>query len=315
MSPFRPMLNAFDRWVSPLLGVALVLCLAGCAPDEEASVAGGRDGAKQAEVQDFTSSSGVAMKFLPGGTFVMGADNESNDEGPAHEVTVSSFLIDQTEVYHELFEKAQLPNPSRWQDNPRKPIEQIRWRDAKEYCNERSRMEGLELCYDENQPGWPCNFEANGYRLPTEAEWEYAARAGSTGRFSFGDATKIKQFAWFADNGNQKTYPVGVKKPNAWGLYDMDGNVSEWCQDVYAEDYYQSAPSDNPRGPEAENQTSKRVMRGGSWKSSADMCRVTFRTGQQTGDTDACFFTDFCGFRCVRAISKEAFLALGSEAP
>lgn len=299
--------------VAAVLGLALALV--GCAPEdgtESTSMAGA---AQQTEVMDFISPSGVAMKFLPGGSFMMGADDESGDEGPAHQVRVDSFLMDQTEVYHELFEKAQLPNPSRWQDNPRKPIEQIRWRDAKEYCNERSRMEGLELCYDESKPGWPCNFEANGYRLPTEAEWEYAARAGSTGRYSFGDPSKIKQFAWFADNGNQKTYPVGVKKPNAWGLYDMDGNVSEWCQDVYAENYYQLSPAENPRGPQAANETPKRVMRGGSWKSSADMCRVTFRTGQQTGDTDACFYTDFCGFRCVRSISKEAFIALGSEAP
>ncbi len=266
-------------------------------------------------VKAYTSPSGVAMVFLPGGTYTMGSDQESADEGPAHSVTVGGFLIDQFEVYHELFTKAELPNPSRWQDQPRKPLEQIRWRDAKEYCNERSRMEGLELCYDESAPGWPCNFEANGYRLPTEAEWEYAARAGQTGRYPFGDASKIKQFVWFEENANQKSYPVGVKKPNAWGLHDMLGNVSEWCHDVYDPDYYQNSPSENPRGPEAANATPKRVMRGGSWKASAAMCRVTFRQGQQTGDTDACFFTDYCGFRCVRSLSAEAFAALGSSQP
>ena len=95
----------------------------------------------------------------------------------------------------------------------------------------------------------------------------------------------------------------------------MYGNVSEWCQDVYAADYYSHSPKENPRGPEATTATPKRVMRGGSWTASADMCRVTFRQGQQTGDTDACFYTDFCGFRCVRSISQEAFLAMAAESP
>jgi formylglycine-generating enzyme required for sulfatase activity len=251
------------------------------------------------------TKSGVEMIYLPGGQFVMGTSQGDADEGPAHPVTVTGFMVDKFPVTHDMFVKVQLPNPSHWQDNPKKPVERVRWRDAKGYCNERSRMEGLKPCYNEKTMDWECDYAANGYRLPTEAEWEYACRAGSDGPYDFGSPDKLGQYSWFADNSDQKTHPVGQKKPNRWGLFDMYGNVSEWCEDVYSPDYYQhSAPAD-PTGPPSPGKDVKRVMRGGSWKASAAMCRATFRQGQRTGDTDACFYTDFCGFRCVRRVSPE----------
>jgi formylglycine-generating enzyme required for sulfatase activity len=251
------------------------------------------------------TKSGVEMIYLPGGQFMMGTTQGDADEGPVHAVTLGSFMMDTYPVTHDMFVKVQLPNPSHWQDNPKKPVERVRWRDAKGYCNERSRMEGLNPCYNEKTMDWECDYSANGYRLPTEAEWEYACRAGTDGLYDFGPPEKLGQYAWFADNADQKTHPVGQKKPNRWGLYDMYGNVSEWCEDVYSPDYYQhSAPADPP-GPPSPGKDVKRVMRGGSWKATAAMCRATFRQGQRTGDTDACFFTDFCGFRCVRRVSPE----------
>jgi formylglycine-generating enzyme required for sulfatase activity len=247
--------------------------------------------------------SGVAMVSLPGGEFIMGSNKGNADEAPAHKVRISAFLIDKYEVTHEMFRKAQLPNPSRWQDNPNKPVERVRWRDAKQYCNERSLLEGLKPCYDEKTADWDCDYAANGYRLPTEAEWEYACRAGEDGPYDFGQPDKLRQYAWFADNGAEKTHPVGEKKPNRWGIFDLYGNVSEWCEDVYTPTYYKESALMDPHGPPNPGKDVKRVMRGGSWKASADMCRAAFRQGQQTGDSDACFFTDYCGFRCVRRAS------------
>ena len=254
---------------------------------------------------ELLTKSGVPMVFIPGGSFVMGNDHGNPDEAPAHKVQLTSFIMDKYEVTHELFVKAQLPNPSHWQDNPRKPVERVRWRDAKQYCNERSMLEGLKPCYDEKTLDWECDYSANGYRLPTEAEWEYACRAGTEGAYDFDSADKLRQYSWYAENAEEKSHVVGQKRPNKWGLYDLYGNVSEWCEDVYSPTYYkESAPTD-PHGPPSPGKDVKRVMRGGSWKSSPDMSRATFRQGQRTGDTDACFYTDYCGFRCVRRAAPE----------
>ncbi len=246
------------------------------------------------------SPSGIAMVFLPGGEFLMGSDRGSPDEAPAHRVKVSGFLIDQFEVTHAMFAQVQLPNPSHWQDNPNQPVERVRWRDAKQYCNERSLLEKLQPCYDEKTADWDCDLTATGYRLPTEAEWEYACRGGTDGDYDFGSATKLRQFAWFADNAAEQTHPVGGKKPNRWGIFDLYGNVSEWCEDVYSPAYYAVSPPVDPTGPPNSGEDVKRVVRGGSWKASAAMCRAAARQGERTGDSDACFYTDYCGFRCVR---------------
>lgn len=257
------------------------------------------------EPHPLVTASAVDMVFLPGGTFMMGSDDGDDDEQPCHQVKLSPFLIDAHEVTHQMFSSAELPNPSRWQDDPHKPVESVRWRDAKIYCNERSLLEGLEPCYDESKPGLPCNFEASGYRLPTEAEWEFACRAGSQGDYACGTSDKLKSYANYDENSGWETEPVRSRKPNRWNIFGMHGNVCEWCQDVYDPDFYQASPQLDPHGPPAPNGDAKRVIRGGSWKASARMCRSSFRQGQRTGDTDACFATDYCGFRCVRRMTLE----------
>jgi len=254
------------------------------------------------------------MIYLPGGKFTMGSSQGNPDEAPPHPVELTPFAMDKYEVTQEMFAKVQLPNPSHWQDSPKKPVERVRWRDAKQYCNERSLLEGLKPCYNEKTADWDCDDQANGYRLPTEAEWEFACRAGTDGAYEFGAADKLRQYAWFSDDAEEKTHPVGQKRPNRWGLCDLSGNVSEWCEDVYSPTYYQESAPTDPHGPPTPGKDVKRVIRGGSWKSSADMCRASFRQGERTGDTDACFLTDYCGFRCVRRASPQELQQLTAQA-
>jgi formylglycine-generating enzyme required for sulfatase activity len=197
------------------------------------------------------------MVSLAGGEFTMGTDQGDPDEGPPHKVSVSAFLMDKYPVTHEMFVKVQMPDPSHWQDPPRGPIERIRWRDAKQYCNERSRLEGLKPCYDEKTTEWDCDYSADGYRLPTEAEWEYAARAGTTAA-----PPSLDDVAWYGANSGDETHPVGQKKPNAWGLYDMLGNVREWVEDNYTRDSYSNGPVVDPTGPSAQ-QGGQQGGRGG----------------------------------------------------
>jgi len=268
------------------MGVLMLVVLSGCRRPGEAGAVSPRI---------ITTPSGIEMVLIPGGSFEMGSDRGSPDEAPVHRVTLGPFWMDRYEVVQEEFRKYELPDPSHFK-GPRKPLEQINWTDAALYCNDRSLAEGLEPCYDEDT--WECNFEANGYRLPTEAEWEYACRAGTRTRYSFGDsAGALAAHAWYADNAAKATHPVGQKKPNPWGLYDMHGNVSEWCHDYYAEDYYRQSPQRDPRGPGAGRE---RVIRGGAWNSSADSCRSTYRASSLSID-DTCLSDDAIGFRCVRS--------------
>ena len=305
-------LRNHDRFLRRLLAAtsftaAVGFGISGC---KESGAPGGGSAPAAATPIVVSTKSGVNMVSIPAGEFTMGSDQGNPDEKPAHKVSVSAFLMDAIPVTNEMYAKAQLPNPSHWQDSPKQPVERVRWRDAKLYCNERSRLDGLKPCYNEKTPEWDCDFTANGYRLPTEAEWEYAARAGTDGDYDFGAKDALRQYAWFAENSEQKTHPVGDKKPNRWGLYDMYGNVSVWCEDVYDPAYYKISPTADPHGPPSPGKDVKRVLRGGSWKSGADVCRVSYRQGERTGDTDACFATDYCGLRCVRRASAEEIAAL-----
>jgi len=270
--------------------VALSLLLGAC----------GKHGSRPPKPVEITTKSDVAMILVRDGEFMMGSANGTDDETPRHKVAVTGFAMDKFEVTQDQYGAFQIPDPSHFKD-PKRPVEQVRWSDAALFCNERSRQEGLEPAYDEIT--FECDFDASGYRLPTEAEWEYAARAGADTDYDFGNLPqKLRSYACYAGNSTKKTDLVGRKRPNRWGFHDMYGNVLEWCNDVYDPTYYSQSPGKDPRGPA---KGEKRVMRGGAWDSSDTACRAATRYAELPGITDACFARDTFGFRCVRSLTPE----------
>ena len=214
---------------------------------------------------EFENSIGIKLRLIPAGEFLMGApdsdSNASNSEQPQHTVRITKpFCLGVTEVTQCEYERVMGTNPSR-SKGAQLPVENVSWEDAVEFCRKLSEF--------------PAERSAGRvYRLPTEAEWEYACRAGSKTKWSFGDAeSSLGEYAWYGDNSDNKTHPVGMKIPNAWGLYDMHGNVWEWCSDCWKRDYTTTAVSD-PIGPAA---GFFRVLRGGGWGSRAGDCRSADR--------------------------------------
>ena len=291
----------------PATLVCFGLLLGGCAPGDRTATNGPPPqgppsaGSSQTAPQPITTKTGVEMVLVPAGEFVMGDDRAEDDEKPAHRVRLSPFSIDVTEVTQESFERLMGRNPSQFPGADR-PVDQVSWHDAVQYCNMRSLREGLSPCYD--PATLQCDFGADGYRLPTEAEWEYACRAGTATSWSFGDdPARATGHAWLKDNAKGTTHPVRRKPPNPWGLYDVHGNLAEWCNDYYRETYESEEEATDPRGPvEGEN----RVVRGGCWATGADRSRSSARDGESPAFVDVCFRRDAYGFRCVRRADADA---------
>ncbi len=260
---------------------------------------------------------------IPHGTFTMGSpSNEKDrgsDEGPQHQVTLTrDFYMGKYEVtvsqYAAFLEATGSESGVDWSDSDcpltrsggnynlrnntygkswDQPMVEVSWYGAVLFCNYLSQKEGLQIVYNENN--WDMNENANGYRLPTEAEWEYACRAGTTSRFYWGDDlnyTEIDDYAWYWGNSSSGTKEVGLKLPNDFGLYDMSGNVWEWCTDWYDDDYYSRSPAQNPVNIQS-NQY--RVLRGGYWDNGAWSCRSAYRGWYYPNDTSNNF-----GFRVTR---------------
>ena len=236
-----------------------------------------RKAAEPARELELDCGRGVKMKqvLIPAGSFMMGSPDSdpdaSNEEKPHHKVTITKpFYMGIYPVTQDQYQAVMGSNPSNFKGGAN-PVEQVNWHDAVAFCEKLSAKTGINIY------------------LPTEAQWEYACRAGSTGIFS--GTGRVDQMGWYGGNSGGKTHPVGQKRPNAWGLYDMHGNVWEWCADWYGEDYYANASDDDPQGPSS---GTNRVLRGGSWSSYPRSCRSADRAG-----FDPSIRYDGIGFRVV----------------
>jgi len=241
------------------------------------------------ELPSITNTLGMKFNKIPAGTFLMGSpqtEKVRGDNEHQHKVTITKpYYMQTTEVTQGQWKAVMGTEP--WKgiqyvkEGPNNAATCVSWNDAIAYCKKLSEKEGKT------------------YRLPTEAEWEYACRAGTETRWSFGDDEKeLGDYAWYRDNvydiDEKYAHQVGLKKPNAFGLYDMHGNVYEWCHDYYEEDYYQQSPAQDPTGPVT---GSFRVLRGGSWESLSRTARSAFRIR-----AGADYRFNYFGFRLVREL-------------
>ncbi len=240
--------------------------------------------------EDYRSKSGIDMVYVEGGTFQMGSKDGYNDEKPVHGVTVSSFYIGKYEVTQKQWMDVMGSNPSYFKgDNL--PVEQVSWYDVIEFCTKLSEKEGLTPCYTGSGDNVTMNIHANGYRLPTEAEWEFAARGGKKSQaYKYSGSNTLGDVGWYNDNSGMKTHDVGSKRANELGIRDMSGNVWEWCWDWFGN--YSSDVQTNPTGP---GSGSYRVRRGGSWSYIADYCEVAYRSHYAPSDSSGGI-----GFRVYR---------------
>ncbi len=241
----------------------------------------------------------IEMVLIPKGSFMMGNTGSFsgyNEEKPVHKVTIrGDFLMSKYEITQKQYTALSDTNPSIHKgDNL--PVDFVYWSGAIEFCNKLSDLEGYFRCYSKVGNKVICDWAANGYRLPTEAEWEYACKAGTETDFYSGPLThneyliidsNLNKIGWYGCNSGGKSNEVGLKQPNAFGLYDMSGNVREWCWDFQDNSYYTVQELTDPKGPD---DGIYHIIRGGCWASKAEECRSSYRK----------YALNFFGFRVVR---------------
>lgn len=247
----------------------------------------------------FAQSNKPEVILVEGGTFIMGNEYSANpDERPEHKVTLNSFYISKYEVtvgeYTNFCRSAGLTVP---EGEEKSPITNLSWENAVMYCNWLSKSNALEKCYDvkrdSNMFMVIYNKEANGYRLPTEAEWEYASRGGVKSKFyAFSGSNEVEEVGWSISNSGNRAHEVGQKKPNELGIYDMTGNAMEWCYDWYRDNYYAKSEENNPVGPKT---GVSKVCRGGNFMCRPDVLRNTRRFNLEKNSEEG-----LAGIRLVR---------------
>ena len=253
---------------------------------------------------------------IPAGSFSMGSESGEKNEQPVHTVSLDGFFMSATEVTAAQWENIMSKIGSYFKivkpyyiapsyDNT-SPISNIIPGDMAIFCNILSSMSGYTPCYsiefystDYESTDYECDFTKNGYRLPTEAEWEYACRAGTSTPFNTGSSeTDLAETSWYSGNGKHQKMPVGEKKPNRWGLYDMHGNISEMCNDTYIDDDFGSSPVSNPGEPVLGQ--SIYIVRGGNYSSPPYECRSAYRGSMVKRQNFKYSKETTVGFRIVR---------------
>lgn len=231
-----------------------------------------------------------AIEFIDinSGSFMMGSNNGFGNEQPAHKVNIThEFQISKYEITQKIWQLVMNSNPSKIKSD-NLPLMNVTWYEAINFCNKLSKLYGYDTVYIKSANSYTYDTTASGFRLPTEAEWEYTCRAGSGSDFP--GSGKIEDIAWYNGNSAYNPHPVGTKNPNDWGIYDMNGNAWEWCWDWYSPDYYQSSPASDPLGPST---GSRHVLRGGSCSDGASFARSANRTFPAKDFSN-------CGFRIVK---------------
>jgi formylglycine-generating enzyme required for sulfatase activity len=226
----------------------------------EVGVAGKTEGPPKELAVDLGGGVKMEMVLIPAGSFMMGDDNGDDAEKPVHKVTITKpFYLGKYEVTQEQWEAVMGNNPSKFK-GPKNPVEQVSRNECQAFLGKLNAKAGAQT---------------GKFVLPTEAQWEYACRAGGTTKYCFGDdEARLGDYAWYGANSLGRTHAVGEKKPNTFGLYDMHGNVWEWCADWYVLGYYAKSPADDPRGPTT---GSLCMARGGGWFYPAGGCRSASR--------------------------------------
>ena len=253
------MFNSFSKSIlfAPLLSLLLGgVLVVSCGDDDAQTSSSDQNGGTPAfDGKDKVYTvNGVSFKMIAvkGGTFQMGSDDGYEWEKPVHQVTLSDYYIGETEVTQELWTAVMGSNPSYFTGNMQRPVEMVSWNDCQTFISKLNQLTGGR------------------FLLPTEAQWEYAARGGNKSKgYTYSGSDAIDDVAWYYDNSGGMTHPVKTKAPNELGIYDMSGNVLEWCSDWYGD--YSSAAQTDPTGPAT---GSGRVGRGGSWRHDATGCRV-----------------------------------------